>query len=123
MGSSVWRTSPGGSARARSPHAVPEAVAPPELRLDAPWSAAPVTPSSVELDLVRLWMSAPHVARHWRQDWPHADWEREVVAQHASVHSRPWIIAKDGEAIAYVEIYRPAIDLVSEWFPVRDGDL
>jgi RimJ/RimL family protein N-acetyltransferase len=93
---------------------VADAVPPPRPLLTPPWSAAAVEPASSEVAVVQRWMASPHVARHWHQDWSLDEWELEVVAQWAGAHSRPWIIERDREPVAYVEIYRAAIDLLAE---------
>ena len=68
-------------------------------------------------------MAEPHVAGRWHQDWDLDAWSAEVGAQLAGTHSRPWIVGLHGEAVAYVEVYRAAADLLAEYVDVDDGDL
>jgi lysine N-acyltransferase len=105
-------TTPGASAR-RRPGSRP-VEPPPAPDLVEPWSATPVTSEDDRtVELVARWMAAPHVARHWQQDWSIDEWRAEIDAQRAHAHSRPWIVAHEGEPVAYVEVYRPAIDVLA----------
>jgi RimJ/RimL family protein N-acetyltransferase len=82
-----------------------------------------VTTDGPEVALVARWMAEPHVASTWRQPWPVADWSAEIGRQLAGDHSRPWIVALDGEAVAYVEAYRVARDVIAEHHPTHAHDL
>lgn len=108
--------------------AVRRVEAPPDLRLPPPWSARAVARGAgdgvtPEVALVARWMAAPHVERFWRQAWPAERWAAEVRAQHAGAHSRPWLVALDGEPVAYVEVYRVARDVIAAHHPVSPHDL
>ena len=115
-------TPPGASARQR-PGSRP-VEPPPAPDLTEPWSATPVTSEEGQtIELVARWMAAPHVARHWHQDWSIDEWGAEIDAQRAHPHSRPWIVAHEGEPVAYVEVYRPAIDLLTGSMTTDPHDL
>ena len=115
---------PGGRALDRAPDPAARTVGPPpDLVLPGPWSATPVTTDGPALSRVVAWMAAPHVAGFWRQDWPAAAWADEVRRQRAGAHSRPWLVALDGEPVAYVETYRVARDVIASHHPVAPHDL
>jgi RimJ/RimL family protein N-acetyltransferase len=103
--------------------AVAAAGPPPTPRVAGPWSLRPVRPDGPEVALVQRWMSAPHVAEFWHQAWPLADWSAAVGRQLAGAHSRPWLVALDGEPVAYVEVYRPARDVIARHLAVEAHDL
>lgn len=123
MMSSDPTTSAGGSSRARRREGAVGAVAPPVLVLSAPWEARPVGVDGPELDRVHRWMHEPHVEAHWGQAWTKEEWSAEVAAQLVGDHSRPFTIWLDGEALAYVEVYRVQADVVAEHWPAEPGDL
>ncbi len=72
---------------------------------------------------MQRWMSTPHVAEFWHQAWPLADWSAAVARQLAGEHSRPWLVALDGDPVAYVEVYRPARDVIARQLAVDAHDL
>ena len=103
--------------------AVVAAGPPPAPRVAPPWSVSAVRPGGPELPLVQRWMAAPHVAEFWHQDWSLGAWAAAVDRQHAGAHSRPWLVALDGEPVAYVEVYRPARDVIARCLDVDAHDL
>jgi lysine N-acyltransferase len=114
----------GGSARARSDGPDRERVGPPPApAMPAPWEVRPVLAAGAELERVQRWMSAPHVAEHWAQDWDLPTWSAEVARQLAHDHSRPFTVWLDGDPLAYVEVYRVARDVVSRHVTVGAADL
>ncbi|OQO95081.1 GNAT family N-acetyltransferase [Saccharomonospora piscinae] len=99
------------------------AVGPPPLPiLGEPWSARV---ASVEHDapLIQRWMTEPHVARFWRQDWPLPRWRDEIARQRAGTHSLPCLVALDGADLAYVEVYRVARDRLADYVTHDAHDL
>ncbi|MDD9370464.1 MAG: GNAT family N-acetyltransferase [Acidimicrobiales bacterium] len=103
--------------------AVAAAGPPPDPAVGPPWSIAAVRPDGPEVALVQRWMAAPHVAEFWQQDWPLADWSAALARQLAGAHSRPWLLALDGEPVAYVEVYRAARDVIAREVAVDPHDL
>lgn len=99
-------------------------VGPPPLpRLDAPWSIGLVRPEGADLALVHGWMDAPHVADRWGQAWPLDRWRDELAHQLAGAHSRPCLVRRDGDPVAYVELYRVVRDRLAAHYAVRSADL
>lgn len=98
-------------------------MAPPAPLLSGSWVALAVDVDGPELDRVTRWMSEPHVEEHWGQAWSREEWSAEVAAQLADDHSRPWTVWRNGEAIAYVEIYRVVRDVVADHWAAEVGDL
>lgn len=91
--------------------------------MPAPWAVRPVLAVGDELERVQRWMSAPHVAEHWGQDWGLVAWSAEVARQLADDHSRPFTVWLDGGPLAYVEVYRVARDVVARHVTVGAADL
>lgn len=99
-------------------------VGPPPLpRLDDPWSIRVARAWGEDLQRVHAWMSAPHVAARWGQAWPMRRWQAELAGQLAGQHSRPCLVALDGEPFAYLEIYRVVRDRLAAHYPARPHDL
>jgi RimJ/RimL family protein N-acetyltransferase len=111
-------------ALAEPPDATVAAVGPPPRpMLPPPWSLTGVRAEGPELALVQRWMRAPHVVEFWRQAWSLAEWSAAVARQLDGAHSRPWLVALDGEAVAYVEVYRAARDVLARQVDVDPHDL
>jgi RimJ/RimL family protein N-acetyltransferase len=101
-----------------------EALGPPPTPVLAPpWGLAAVEPAGAGLDLVHRWMSEPHVAEFWGQNWPRRDWAEEVRRQLAGDHSRPWTVSYEGAPVAYVEVYRASRDVLADHYPAAPHDL
>ena len=96
---------------------------PPPPVLAPPWSVRAVEPAGPELERVHRWMCEPHVAEFWDQAWPLAEWSAEIARQLAHAHSRPWLVAHEGEPLAYVEVYRAARDVVADHYAAASHDL
>ena len=96
---------------------------PPDPAVGTPWSIDAVRPHGPEVVLVQRWMAAPHVVEFWQQDWPLADWSAALARQLAGAHSRPWLVALDGDPVAYVEVYRAARDVIAREVAVDPHDL
>lgn len=96
---------------------------PPVPVLMAPWSARLAQAEGADLNLVHRWMNEPHVASYWDQAWTRTRWSRYLVAQLAGTYSRPLIIEHQGMAVAYVELYRAARDIVSAYYPADPFDV
>ena len=96
---------------------------PPELRLPAPWTARPVAPGSRNATLLQAWMNREHVSRFWDQAWPRDRLDAQLAAQAAGTLVRPWLVLREGEPLAYVEVYRAARDVVARHYPAAPGDL
>lgn len=117
---------PGASARmlTAAPGASVASLGPPPAPvLRHPWSLRPVRPRGDELARVARWMGRPHVADAWGQDWSEAAWAEEVARQVAGDHSRPWTVWLDGEPLAYIEVYRPARDVLARCALIEPHDL
>ena len=68
-----------------------------------------------DLELVApLDARAPRRPRTGTRTGRSTQWSAEIDAQLADDHSRPWIVARDGEPVAYVEVYRAGDDLLAE---------
>lgn len=91
--------------------------------VDAPWRIRVAEPDGQDLDLVHRWMLAPHVAAFWHQAWTRDRWAEELRRQLAGEHSLPCLLESDGETVAYLEIYRVALDALGSRYPVLPGDL
>ena len=121
------RPSPiGGSARVVEREPAPAVIAagpPPVPALAPPWRARPVRPTGPELARVVGWMRRAHVVATWGQDWDVPTWSAEIARQLAGEHSRPWTIWRGRRAIAYVEVYRVARDVIAEAVPTAAHDL
>jgi len=114
----------GGRVLARPPDPTARALGPPPWPvLTAPWSTVAVQPHGPEIDLVAQWMSRPHVAEFWDQAWEPAAWSAEVGRQLAGCHSRPWLVLLDRRPLAYVEVYRVALDVIAAHHAVGRHDL
>lgn len=114
-----------GSQRAR-PAPDGRAVDAPPIPHDADgWSFVPLLDDGPFEDLARVadWMRTPHVAERWGQAWSDEAWRAEVRAQLAGDHSRPLVAHLDGRSIAYVELYRPHLDVLASAFPTEPSDL
>lgn len=110
-------------------------TAPPLPRLDPPWSVTVVRPGgdpdeghaaahpADDVALVADWMAAPHVAERWGQAWPQPQWRAEIARQLAGDHSRPCLVARDGIAVAYLEVYRAVRDRLAAYYPALPHDL
>ncbi|MGQ0626043.1 MAG: GNAT family N-acetyltransferase [Sporichthyaceae bacterium] len=100
---------------------------PPVPALSQDWTARLVRPDGPDLELLHTWMHRPHVATRWEQAWSRASWSAALTAQLAGEHSRPWIISGPCEGrrrdLAYVEIYRPARDVLAEHYDADPHDL
>lgn len=96
---------------------------PPAPRLPAGWWIDPVLGQGWTLDLVHSWMQEPHVAAWWHQPWPRQEWSEAIAVQYAGDHSRPWLVSRHGRPLAYIEVYRPARDVVSRTYRAGAHDL
>ena len=104
------------------PAGVLAAPAPTVPHLPAPWRARLLRPDGEDELLVR-WMAEPHVEKFWQQNWPVERWSRYLRAQIAGSFSRPVLVLRQGILFAYVEIYRPARDVLGQFFPTDPHDL
>ncbi|GLZ36109.1 hypothetical protein Lesp02_82960 [Lentzea sp. NBRC 105346] len=101
-----------------------EAPAPPApLLLPKPWDAKLVDPDGFHLDLIHGWMQKPHVAAFWRQAWPRDRWEQELRGHLAGNDIRPFLVARDGHPVIYLEVYRAARDRVAQCYQARPHDI
>ncbi|GAB6901777.1 GNAT family N-acetyltransferase [Kineosporia succinea] len=105
------------------PAAVLATSAPAVPSLPFPWQARLLRPGSTDEARLVHWMAQPHVERFWQQDWPADRWNGYLRAQIAGAYSRPVLVLRDGEPFAYLEIYRPARDLISGYYPAGPHDL
>lgn len=96
---------------------------PPLPVLPRPWSGRTAAADEPDLDLIRRWMHAPHVAAFWKQDWTRDRWADELRDQLAGDHSLPCLIDHDGTTIAYLEVYRVARDRLADFVDHRPTDL
>ncbi|SHG13829.1 GNAT family N-acetyltransferase [Streptoalloteichus hindustanus] len=101
----------------------PAPPGPPLPRLAPPWSARAARPEGGDLELVHRWMLAPHVAAFWQQAWPLPRWAAELAGQLAGVHSLPCLVSLDDDPVAYLEVYRVAMDQLAGRYPHRPHDL
>lgn len=103
--------------------AVLDAGPPPSPVAGAGWGFRAVGVEGPELDLVHRWMNTDHVAIRWDQAWSREHWAAEIAGQLAGSHSRPWVVSRDGHDVAYVEVYRPARDVVALHYDAAAADL
>ena len=96
--------------------------APPVPRVRAPWSIRPAH-AAEDLERVRLWMQAPHVAAFWNQAWTVERWRAELERQLGGVHSLPCMLDFEGVPLAYLEVYRVVRDRLAGHYPERPHDL
>ncbi|GAA3720852.1 RimJ/RimL family protein N-acetyltransferase [Spinactinospora alkalitolerans] len=96
---------------------------PPVPVLAAPFSARTADPGGSDLDLVHAWMNRPHVAEFFGQAWSRRDWAGELAGQLAGTYSRPFVVARDGTDVGYVELYRAARDVIAGHYPADAGDI
>ena len=108
----------GASSRARPPlPGWPALAPPPPFVLAEPWSLRPIDSTGTEIERVQRWMQEPHVEKFWDQAWPLETWSAEIRRQLRGDHSRPYVVALDGEPVAYVEVYRVGLDVVAGCWP------
>jgi RimJ/RimL family protein N-acetyltransferase len=100
----------------------PAAGPPPVPALAPPWSVRVVDPAG-DADLIAAWMARPHVERFWEQAWPADRWAATLRAQLAGDYTRPCLVARDGQPLAYVEIYRTPRDVIALHYPADPHDL
>ncbi|MFG1616541.1 GNAT family N-acetyltransferase [Nonomuraea wenchangensis] len=100
-----------------------EVGAPPIPSLDGGWRVAPIEPGADGVAVVHDWMNRPHVAGPWDQAWPYERWAAEIARQAAGRHSRPCLAYRDGEPVAYLELYRVLRDRLAPLYPYRSHDL
>lgn len=86
---------------------------------------------------VAAWMNLPHLAVAWESAHPESRWRRRVAAQRRGTYSLPLLVrlhtpaaAPDaaptsaaGRPIAYVELYRPARDVIAPSYDAEPHDL
>lgn len=90
--------------------------------LEDGWSLRPVQDDS-DVSVVHRWMNTEHVAVNWQQAWPWSQWRDELVGQRAGDRSLPCLVSKDGQEIAYLELYRVARDGLARTYPYHPHDL
>lgn len=94
---------------------VPELTEKRYLRLAAPDGA--------DCQLIHDWMKAPHVAPAWKQDWPLEQWHAHLSQMYDNTYERPYILEYDGEAVAYLELYRAARDVIADHYDAHAWDI
>lgn len=72
---------------------------------------------------ISTWMNLPHLVRTWEYAWSPDRWRRHLRAQAAGTYSRAFIGNYDGAAVAYLEVYRAARDVVAQYYPAAPHDL
>lgn len=87
-----------------------------------PWSLRAVD-ADADVDRVHEWMHRPHVAQRWQQAWSLARWRDCLAEQIAGEASRPFIVVRDGEPVAYLEIYRVCHHALAAHYPLHPHDL
>lgn len=95
---------------------------PPAPALAPPWSLRAVDVDA-DVDRVHEWMHRPHVAQRWQQAWSLERWRECLTEQVAGDTSRPFLVARDGEPVAYVEIYRVCRHALAAHYPLHPHDL
>ncbi|MGQ0777433.1 MAG: GNAT family N-acetyltransferase [Pseudonocardiales bacterium] len=102
----------------------PDSYGPPPLPvLPDTFSLLGVTAEAADVELITRWMSKPHVVVFWNQAWSVSRWSEEISEQVNGRHSRPAFVLADGVPVAYVEIYRVALDRLAGCYPFAAGDL
>ncbi|WP_433206358.1 GNAT family N-acetyltransferase [Dactylosporangium sp. CS-047395] len=69
------------------------------------------------------WMCEPHVEAFWHAAWPPSRWADELAGQLAGEHSRPYVVAYEGEPLSYLEVYRTPRDVVGRQYDADPYDL
>ena len=95
---------------------------PPIPALDGPWRLRVVDPER-DAGLIAGWMALPHVDLFWEQAWPVERWAAVLRHQLAGACTRPLIAGRDGEDLAYLEVYRIPRDVVGRHYPAEPYDL
>ncbi len=95
---------------------------PPMPVVPSPYGSRLADPDA-DAEMIAEWMSRPHLARAWDQVWPASRWRRYLRAQLDGGYSLPFVGGIDGHDQAYVELYRPAMDLVSTRYESDSWDL
>lgn len=99
-----------------------DAPGPPLPLVGEPW-AIRVVDGADDVALVHRWNHEPHVVAFWQQDWSLAEWQANVDRQRSGVHSLPCVLTRDGDDLAYVEVYRVTRDRLGERWPAEPHDL
>jgi RimJ/RimL family protein N-acetyltransferase len=103
--------------------AVVAAGPPPLPVLGPPWSIRALGADGDDPELVSRWMNEPHVEVFWEQAWPPERWAEAIAGQLAGDCSRPCLVSREGEPLAYVEIYRTPRDVVGLRYDADPYDL
>jgi RimJ/RimL family protein N-acetyltransferase len=69
------------------------------------------------------WMNRPHTAKGWEYDWPLERWTTHLRAQYETDYSRPIVVQRGEQPIAYMEFYRMAQDIVGHHYQADPHDL
>ncbi|MCP2168627.1 Protein N-acetyltransferase, RimJ/RimL family [Goodfellowiella coeruleoviolacea] len=83
----------------------------------------PAEPDGADLALIHGWMHQPHVVEFWHQDWPLDRWRAELARQAGGQHSLPCLAELRGQPVAYLEVYRVALDRLAGHYPHGAHDL
>jgi 2,3-dihydroxybenzoate-AMP ligase len=105
------------------PASVRAVGAPPPLMLPGPWEAVPILPGTPEAAVLADWMSRSHVAEFWDQAWPAERWDQHLAGFAFGDRDRAYLVRRDGEPLAYLEVYRAARDIVARHYPAHPHDL
>jgi len=88
-----------------------------------PFSTRAATMKMDDVELIARWMSKPHVAVRWNQDWSVSRWHEEIDKQVSGRRSRPAIVLLDGIPLAYIEVYWVTLDGLACYYPCAARDL
>ena len=96
---------------------------PPVPEMDGPWRVRVADPEAGDAELIAQWMALPHVDLFWEQAWPAERWAAVLRRQLAGSCTRPLVAARDGQDLAYLEVYRTPRDVVGRHYPAGPHDL
>ena len=102
--------------------AVRAVAAPPTPVLAEPYAIRLADPDA-DAEMVSEWMNRPHLVEAWEYDWPPSRWHRYLSAQLGGEYSRPLIVSFQGEAFAYIELYRAAKDSIAPCYEADPFDI
>jgi RimJ/RimL family protein N-acetyltransferase len=91
-------------------------------RVAEPYSVRLADPDA-DAALVSEWMRRPHLVEAWESDWSPERWRGYLAAQLAGTFSRPYITARRGEELGYIEIYRAAKDSIATCYEADPHDI
>jgi hypothetical protein len=101
------------------PDVVRRAGPPMMPRVAEPYGVRLAEPDNGDAELISEWMNRPHLGEAWESDWPVQKGRGYLKAQLHGTFSRPYVTARRGADIGYVEVYRAAKDSIATRYVAR----